>query len=224
MRPGARCYDLADLAGAERKFRRVLDLGRRGVRRRLARQGPQDTGRWEELESVARKLLFAGASTFYKDMAFYFLAEACHARGDATGLERVLAEALAAGCPAEDMLPLEATVALQHHRPEEALRCLQACRTVQSHTLGAILAAACVAVSLNDVELAGDFLRLPGLAGSAETMIGVDPRVHPTLGRPGFGPRTADHTLIWPLEAPMLSPSIPRFGGAHRVGALGGRL
>ena len=76
--------------------------------------------------------------------------------------------------------------------------------------LGLLVAPSVVdaAIRVGEIDLAKYFLARRLMVEMAPTVVRLDPDLHPLLEHEPFSPRVLDATLVWPLEAPMLKPSV----------------
>src|SRR5205085_8969007 len=68
--------------------------------------------------------------------------------------------------------------------------------------------AAAAAIRIGELDLAHRMMMRPLLNHLRDVVVRLNPELHPLLDREPFAPRRLDATLVWPLEAPMMSPSV----------------
>jgi len=73
---------------------------------------------------------------------------------------------------------------------------------------GSVSLLAEAAIRAGDLDLATPFVAAGVLRDLVATMARIEPALHPLLGKPPLLPRKWDVPLIWPLEAPMIHPSV----------------
>ncbi|MGH7724250.1 MAG: protein kinase domain-containing protein [Candidatus Eiseniibacteriota bacterium] len=199
-------YALADVAGTERLIRRVLEID------------PQelfavtwlsvlllDTERIEESIATARRLREMTDATFYINGSYGLRIAAHILRGDYARAEQTLEEALKDGADGHEMDASRAAIAAGTGRHDEARRLVEELKDPRGLNTGScyLLAEACV--RLGDLDRALVYLRQPVNADLSPVSARLNPNLHPVLDREPYAPRRSNLTLVWPLEAPMVS-------------------
>jgi TolB-like protein/Flp pilus assembly protein TadD len=197
------CFVTADIAGAERLLRRVLEID------------PQDvfallwlgmllcwTDRPEEAWRAAERIRELSEEPVYVTASYAIRILVSAHRNDAAEAERLL-EAAAGDRPDPDVLePHRAYFAIEAGRMEEAREILEKTEFVINPTAVAFLAGA--ACRLGMPELAEKVVQRRSGGRSNGITARLEPMMHPLLDRKLFGRRRSDLTLVWPLQAPMI--------------------
>jgi tetratricopeptide (TPR) repeat protein len=201
-------FDDADLAGAERLIRRVLDLD------------AQDafattwlavllilTNRFDQAIAAAKRVRALSSDPFYVTGSYILRAWAGIVSGDLVSAEQAVREGASEGANAANLACIEAMLAARSGRFDEARRILRGIADAKNLGAASLSIAAGAATRAGDQELSTRFLGkvLGTLMGA--TMTRLDPELHVFLDRPPLAPRRRDVALIWPLEAPMIDPA-----------------
>ncbi len=201
-------FDHADLAGAERLIRRVLDLD------------AQDafatnwfailmvyTSRYDQAIAAATRVRSLSSDTFYITSSYILRAWANFLRGDLRAAEQVMREGIADGAEPLNMRAVEAMLAARAGRLEEAGRILRGMTDATKLGAASISIAAGAAARIGEPELSARFLDKVMVIRMGPSMARLDPELHPFLDQAPLAPRRRDVALIWPLEAPMIDPA-----------------
>jgi TolB-like protein/Flp pilus assembly protein TadD len=201
-------FDRADLAGAERLIRRVLEID------------PQDafattwlaalmvyTSRFDQAIAAARRVRTQSSDLFYITASHILRAWAHLSLGDLAAAEQVVREASADGADAANLKAVEAMVAARAGRLEEARGLLRGIADATNLGAGTISIAAGAAARVGEPDMSARFLDKVTGTLMGPSMARLDPELHPFLDRAPLAPRRRDATLIWPLEAPMIDPA-----------------
>ena len=197
----------ADVARAERLFRQAIecDPGYPFTVSWLAVVCLL-TDRLDECLSLADRVRALSDEVFYVTGVHILRAMSHLRRGDLDAAERAVQDAAADGADAPNLRVIQTAIAVRRGRVEEARQALTELEDLTGLALGSIYLLARVAMHLREVERAIRLLSCPVAGASANTMIRLDPELHGVLDHPPFAPRRSDHTLIWPVEAPMMDP------------------
>ena len=68
--------------------------------------------------------------------------------------------------------------------------------------------AAAAALRMGQKDQAIQMLRRHMEGAFGQTLLRLDPQLHPLLDQEPYAPRRWDATIVWPLEAPMIDPAI----------------
>ena len=201
-------FDHADLAGAERLIRRVLDLDAQDAFATtwLAALLVY-TSRYDQAIAAGTRVRTLSSDTFYVTASYILRAWANLSRGDLAAAEQAMREGAADGADPVNLRGVEAMLAARAGRLDEAGRILRGIADAKNLGAGSISVAAGAAARVGDPELSARFLEKVTGTRMGGTMARLDPELHPLLDRPSLAPRRRDVTLIWPLEAPMIDPA-----------------
>jgi hypothetical protein len=166
------------------------------------------TGRDDEALATIYRVIGITQETFHITNAYSYLAVIHFGRGDLAGVRRALADGRAAGAKVASMQVLEARIAAATGQLEEAGRLLMLAEL--SPEMGPIPIAWAVEISLlrNEPERALTFIARPIWKSLREPMSRLMRMFHPLLDEEPLAPRRSARTLVWPKEAPPLSPEI----------------
>ena len=198
-------YAVGDLAGAERYARRALDVD------------PQEafgmlwlgticvlTGRLEETNAIAQRVLKADDAPFYITGAFALRMMVASRRGDTAQIAQLSREALAAGAQPANIAPFAAVADAIEGRHPEARKVVEECLEDPTIAFGALMAAASLAIRIGDLDMAARLMLRQALKDLANATVRLDADLIALADHPAFRPRRMDVTLVWPLEAPMI--------------------
>jgi len=199
----------ADLAGAERLFRRALESDA---------QSPFVTmwltfllhlsGRDEEALATADRTRRLSDEVFYVTAVHTIVAFHHLRRGDFAAAERTVRDGPADGADAMQLTVVTAAASARGGRIDDAKRLLEECdRPAGLGTVNQLILAE-AAVALGDPGRAARILGALRQRELLSTLIRLMPELHPVLDHPPFAPRRSDQALVWPLEAPMMSPMV----------------
>ncbi len=199
----------ADIAGAERLFRRALECDA---------QSPftvtwlafllVPTGRFDEAMAVTDRLRKLSDDPFYITSVCVIRAMVHLRRGDLAAAGRDVREGLADGADAANLRTVEAVVAARTGRMDDARRLLDELESVAGLATGSTLLLTEAAVRLGDPDRAAKLAGQGKVRDLSSTFGRLDLSLHPILDRPPFAPRRSERVLIWPLEAPMMDPGV----------------
>jgi tetratricopeptide (TPR) repeat protein len=210
-------YSGADVAGAERSFRRVMEID------------PQeafattwlvaillDTGRVEEATALVERVREIAPNPFY--ITVYYLLRSsveCY-RNDIDAAEKTVSEALERGADRNNMKAVQAAIAGRRGRVQEVKALLQELMEQGGLGVGAIYALADAAIHIGEPDLALPFVNRSVAREIIGTMARITPTMHRLLDKPPLSPRRSENILVWPLEAPMPPASVrPLFRELH---------
>jgi TolB-like protein/Tfp pilus assembly protein PilF len=206
---GARCFGDADVAGAERCFRRVLDIDPEEDFASLWLAAVLAiTGRHEESLARAQRVRARNSDSFYRTAAFSLEADVFLHQGDDVRAASHLAEGKADVVDEVALHVLEATLALRAGRADEARALLPSLDRSHVPGFGVYRHIAALRLRLGDPDGAMRVLSRPLFASLAATHTRLDPDLHALLDRPELAPRRRDAALVWPVEAPMMRRSL----------------
>jgi serine/threonine protein kinase/tetratricopeptide (TPR) repeat protein len=202
-------FDRADLAGAERQFRRVLSIdpeenfATSWLAALLSLVGRHDES-WALYDRIAKK----NDSQMYQTIAFsarFFLRLQ---QNDMTGAGAVLDEATAGRCTPAVLTIMRICLDYRSGRLDEARAAFADLGDPTNLTLyGGILLTE-VQIALGDWEAAMRTALRPVWKSEMPTTIRLYGPLNPLADREPFAPRRSPSTLIWPLEAPMMSAQV----------------
>jgi serine/threonine protein kinase/Tfp pilus assembly protein PilF len=201
-------FDRADLAGAERLIRRVLDLDAQDAFA-LTWLGALliYTGRYDQAIAAATRVRTLSSDTFYITASYLLRAWAHLQRGELDAAEQAVHEGAGDGADSTNLMAVEAMLAARRNRLEEAGRILRGIKDSTTLAAGTVSVAAGAAARVGDPELAARFLDHVRWTRMGPVMVRLDPELHPYLDRAPWAPPRLDVALIWPLEAPMIDPA-----------------
>jgi serine/threonine protein kinase/tetratricopeptide (TPR) repeat protein len=195
----------AHLAGAERAFRRSLELA------------PDDphtttwlglvttmTGRLDEAQRLFERVRELSSDRFYVTLAHAGFSDVLVARDRTGELETALRAARADGADPAHCAMHEAYVAAHAGRADHARRLLAEFGDATSLNFTSLGFAAVAALRLGDKARATEFLRRRVAADVIGTLVRLNPLFRPLLDLEQFAPRRSSMELVWPLEAPMI--------------------
>jgi serine/threonine protein kinase/Tfp pilus assembly protein PilF len=201
---GVGLVETGDIAGAERIHRRALEID------------PQEpfgttwvawlaslTGRPEEAVQMMPGLRALHDDAFYVSIVHAFRILLLIGRQEWAAAEDAIREGLADGATRAHLLPLEALIAARTGRLDEARAMVVECVATPQIGAGSLLAAATAALEVGDRKSARQILLRPVLRSMIQTIVRLDPTLHPVLDEEPFAPARCGLTLVWPLEAPM---------------------
>jgi hypothetical protein len=106
------------------------------------------------------------------------------------------------------MHAFEAHLAALAGRTNDARRMAKELDATPVLSSGSILSAVAAALKVGEIAIAVRILNRTVFQQLAPTSARLDPTLHAALDQPLFAPRRRDATLVWPLEAPMMAPSV----------------
>ena len=214
---GVYAFEVCNIALAERCIRRVLEID------------PQDafasgwlcqvlylTNRLEEGFALVPVALRTKQDFFttgaYMQTAGYYLR-----RGDIASARRTAAEARIAGARSSAVQMLEAKIAADSGRLDEAARHLTTAE-LSSDLAPALLSwGAEIALRRGERERAMQLIGRKISQDLLESFLRLIPALHPLLDEPKFAPRRSPRTLVWPAEAPPVAPEIAELFAGVRI-------
>lgn len=202
-------YCLGDLAGAERLIRRGLELEPQGAFGYLwIGYLMSVTDRYAQVPEVARKMGELSASSTFITGACALHVRAAVARGDLPAAHEAIRAARAQGAHELGLQGMQAYLASHEGHEDEARKYVLGVKGFEG--MGLLVAPSVVdaAIRVGEIDLAKFFLARRLMVDMAPTVVRLDPDLHPLLDMEPFAPRVLDATLVWPLEAPMLKPSV----------------
>jgi tetratricopeptide (TPR) repeat protein len=198
-------FSRANLAGAERLNRRVLEIDPQ-EQFAMAWLGFLMTllGRFDDAEDLSRRQIALATTPFYKTAVYAQAVWAALGRGDVAAAARAVHDGIAGGAMEENMRCCEALVVVREGRTDEARRLVADLSGRPSLATGVLPLVAACAVRLGDIEAARAFMSRKVLDDIAPVIVRLVHELHPLLDRNPFAPRRSPLTLVWPLEAPMI--------------------
>ncbi len=194
----------ADVAGAERRIRRVLEID------------PQEafatmwlawlmtfTGRWEEAGTFGRRLRPLSDSPNYVTASYHFQVLDALAGGDLEAARDLLRRASTDFPDKVNLRAMEASIAFAGGDPGAALKIVRDMRDHRGLGGGSLLQFAAFELAEGDPDAARHFLERGFVVDLAPVAVRLRPPLRPLVGSPPFTPRQLDVALTWPLEAPM---------------------
>jgi serine/threonine protein kinase/Flp pilus assembly protein TadD len=198
-------FTVGDLAGAERQVRRVLQVD------------PQEafahmwlasvlfrTLRYDESLASCRRVDELSDRTFYRSASLAMRISVHLRRGEIAAAEELFRESVEQNADPEIMRSREALVAAHQGRSEVVKRILQEISGSVWNNPDALGALASAAVRIGEHDLAIQLLDRGRIPGFLPILVRLEPDLHPLLDREPYAPRRLDHTLVWPLQAPMI--------------------
>jgi serine/threonine protein kinase/Tfp pilus assembly protein PilF len=194
----------ADVAGAERYIRRVLEID------------PQEsfattwlawimtyTGRWEEAAAIGRRQRSLSDNPTYVSASYGFQLLAAQVAGDLDGARDVYRRAADDVTDKSNLKVMEASIALSGGDLETARKIARELWDDRGVGGGPLLDLAQIELAAGDPDAARHFLERGFVRDLAPVAVRLLPSLRPVLGSPPFTPRQLDAVLVWPLEAPM---------------------
>ncbi|HEX7878638.1 MAG TPA: protein kinase, partial [Candidatus Eisenbacteria bacterium] len=204
-----RLFDIADLAGAERQFRRALEID------------PQETfavswlafllsleGRYEETWQLYERVYRVADTPAYRTIVYSARVFVRLRQSDTTGAAAILPDAGADGCHPATLAILRAAVDCRAGRIEEARAAMAELGDPPGLTFYGGLLLGEVQITLGEWDRAFRTMDRPVWRSEMPTAIRLIPALHALADRAPFAPRRSDSTLVWPVEAPMMSPAV----------------
>ncbi len=202
---GVDAYSIADLAGAERFSRRVLEIDpQEAFAMTWLATIMMGTGRFDETLRLAERIRAATTDPFYGVAADTLELGSHVQRGDLDMAGRVLERLRQEGNPGISVRGYEALLAVMAGRTVEAGRLLDELGGAPGLGVGGFISLAATAVRLGRPEVAVDLMTRPLMADLASTEVRLVSSLYSLADLPPFAPRKWDVTLVWPLEAPMI--------------------
>jgi serine/threonine protein kinase/tetratricopeptide (TPR) repeat protein len=194
-----------NLASAERRLRRALDIDPQGLFSRIwLTVICLGTHRIDEALGHARSLRGDSKNVMNVTAAHLLEIEIRLRVGDLEAAEATAREAVAAGARPDQLRAFEVLLAARRGRLAEARAMLREMEEVPGLVAGPVLALALTAIATGQPEVAVRVLGRPAVDETAPMHIRLDPELHALLDAPPFAPRRMDATLVWPLEAPPI--------------------
>jgi len=205
---GVDAYCICDLAGAERYFRRTLEIDPQEMFA-MTWLGVMllDTSRFDEARSVARRLRALGPEGFYLSASYHLEAASWMATGADEEALGVLEAGRRAGARPDDLDAMAAQIALRQGRIDEATRFFERMDDGRVLMVGPTVAMASIALRIGRIDRAVAFLTRVLVVDMAPLMVRLVESLHPLADVPPFAPRRLEATLVWPLESPMIDRS-----------------
>ncbi len=201
-------FSRADLAGAERYVRRVLEIDPiEDFAHAWLSVLTLYTGRFAECERLLRAMSERATTPFYITASLIGLAWCMLDQGRLDEVEPLLRQTRERGGIEVNVRGAEAALLVARGKHEEARAMVRELVGAQGLGLGGLLLAARAAVQVGERDVARAILALPVGGGLIELSARLDPGLHPLLDEPPYAPRRWDVTLVWPLEAPMIDPA-----------------
>ncbi|HET7224633.1 MAG TPA: protein kinase [Candidatus Eisenbacteria bacterium] len=199
----------ADLAAGERYARRALDIDPLDCFAMfwviLIAQG---TRREDEALALLDRVRRATDNPFYVTGVHLDRAWLALRRGDLPAAERSRREGAADHARPDDLRAIDALLAARAGHAEEARRIVHELRERTGIGSIGLLMMAEAAVRIGELDVAVEIVNVRLLYALSPTLARLTPALHPILDLDRFAPRRRDATLVWPLEAPMLDPSV----------------
>ncbi len=204
---GTDAFYRADLAGAERLLRRVIEIdSHRAFAILWLGFILFVTDRHEEGCAARDRLRRVTSEVFYVTHAASLQASIHLRRGDLPAAERDVREAYADGAEPSNLRAIEAMIAARSGHLEEAKRLTADLESSTGLGGGGLVLAAGAALRAGETKRAVSFMTRRIVRDTGQISVRLDPELHPLLDHEPFAPRRMDATLVWPLEAPALDP------------------
>jgi len=203
-------FSQGDLAGTERFIRRALEVDPEDAfAATWMGQVQLNTGRYDDVMETVERLKGMSTDPFYLTAIHVLPIAAYLRRGDLASVERGIQEGLTGGASKPMMRAFEAVIAVRSGRTEEAAKMIAEIEPSQIRIgPGGLIAAAAVCIRLGESERAIRFMTRRFVKDFSHIMVRLEPELHALLDLEPFAPRRWDGTLVWPLEAPMVPPSV----------------
>jgi serine/threonine protein kinase/Flp pilus assembly protein TadD len=202
-------YSHANVAGAERYVRRALDADPQEAFGTLWLTVLMiDTGRPNEALSALARLHALQGNTFYVTAHANLLAMTHLHRGDLDQAQQALDGGRAAGATLPNLRAVEALIHARRGMRAEAKRTLLELKDAQGIGAGGLSCLAEAAILIGEPDLDLPYMDRPLMGDLGPIAIRLTPALHGLLDRAPFAPRRSDKVLVWPIEAPMMDPSI----------------
>lgn len=202
-------YCMGDLAGAERLIRRGLELEPQGAFGYLwLGYLLSVTDRYAQVPEAARRMSEVTDSPTFITGSCALYVRAAVARGDLPAAHEAIRAARAQGAHELGLQGMLAYLASHEGHEEEARKFVLAVKGFEGMDLLVAPSVVDAAIRVGEIELAKFFLARRLMVDMAPAVVRLDPDLHPLLDLEPFAPRVLDATLVWPLEAPMLKPSV----------------
>ena len=200
-----RMFSQGNLAAAERLHRRSHELDPVDAHTNLwLALIVALTDRWDEWERMIEDIRKRADHPFYINGLHTSTAMALMARDRQDELPALLETARAAGMDAANLAMVEAYWSMREGMPDRARHLLGEHANSTVLHLGGYALGARAALLLGDRAQAASFFRRPLVEYLAPMVVRLDHGLHPLLDQEPFAPRVWSHTLVWPLEAPMI--------------------
>jgi TolB-like protein/Flp pilus assembly protein TadD len=198
-----------DLAAAERYTRRALEADPQETFAMLwLTMLTHLTRRGDEALAVTDRIRRASDAPFYKTGVHMTRALIHLARGDIAGVERARREGAADAVHADDLRVLDVTIAVLTGRADEARGPMRELAERAGITAPGLMILADMALRIGEPAVAGAIFDGPLVRELAPTLVRLQPALHTLLDSARLAPRRSESALVWPLEAPMLEPSV----------------
>jgi non-specific serine/threonine protein kinase len=210
-------FNRADLAAAERYCRRAVEVDPQDVfPYHWLAQLTYMTRRLDETIAITNRIRQLSKEHFPATVLYAARGWVHLARGDLAAAAATMREGLAEGAERDDMRAIGAMIAAVEGRADEARALVRELCNATGHSFTAQMLIAAAAARIGDVAMAPKAFN-PVMIRQVDTAARLDPNLHPILDLPQFAPRRRDVALIWPLEAPMMDPSVHRLFREVRV-------
>jgi tetratricopeptide (TPR) repeat protein len=202
-------FPRADIAAAERCVRRAAEIDPQST---FTMAWVADlaalTGREDEALALLQRVLELSQTSYYLTAVYSMRTRIHLGRGDLAVAAAAVREGLAEGARPEDMRAGEAAVAAREGRLDEARRIVRELDGLAGLDLHSLALAIEASVLSGDIPLALRFLAMPQIGRDGPVLARMVPAFHPLLDQRPLAPRRLDAALVWPLEAPMIRPSV----------------
>jgi hypothetical protein len=170
----------------------------------------------DESHAIVDRLLSFAPNPFYV-MAGYSLRAVLHLeRGDVDAAEHSVRDGESLGADPVNMGAVRCLIAVRAGAGEQVGPLLRSLRDAAALGTGTVLSAAIAAMALGERDVALQLLGRRIMGDLAPILVRLTPDLHALLDAEPFAPRRSARTLVWPLEAPMLSPAVfETFSAVH---------
>jgi hypothetical protein len=166
------------------------------------------TGRLDAIAPMIERLRLRTDNPFMTVAYHSFGVAVALIREDLDAANEALRGAESGGVDPINLRALQVAVAAREGRHEDVMRLMPTFEEATRLLPGNALVAAEAAVRAGNRDRAMQMLRRHLEGDFGMTILRLQPGLHPLLTHERFAPPRWDKTLIWPLEAPMVPPSI----------------
>jgi TolB-like protein/Flp pilus assembly protein TadD len=204
---GVQHYIQGNIAGAERAFRRALEVEPDSAfTMAWLAYVLKQTGRFAQAEAIHDQMDARPRDPSAISYAFAGRAWMRFLTRDRAGMVAAVERGRDQGADPGNLAAYEALVAASLGQREEARRHLDAALATPNLHAGGVSAAAQTALELGETEVAVELLRRRLTIRLAPMIVRLEPSLHGLLDHSAFAPRRSSLTLTWPVEAPMIDP------------------
>jgi TolB-like protein len=201
-------FNFGDVAGAERMMRRALEVEPQGAFQLTWLASILIiTGRAQLIPPLIEPLKELADNPFYVSAYYTLNVWTRGLLGDLDGARRFLQEAEGKNFSPGNLQAVRAWMALREGRMGDVAGLLPPAEAADRMMPGNAMLAATAALKIGQPELAASYMRGQMRERFGRMLTRLEPPLHPLLDA---GSRTAPEAalLMWPLEAPMLSPEV----------------